>query len=55
MMNPCSECDDREVLCHSKCEKYKEFRKALDDRNISIRKARKEANLKIFYYKKNKR
>ena len=27
---PCKDCADREVGCHSKCEKYLEFRKECD-------------------------
>ena len=26
IQSPCKECQDRDVLCHSKCEKYKEYR-----------------------------
>lgn len=54
MINPCSGCEDREVLCHSTCDKYKEYRKSLDDRNDFIRKARRDANLRIFYFKKKR-
>ena len=27
IINPCYKCEDREVGCHSNCEKYKEFAK----------------------------
>lgn len=30
---PCLNCQDREVLCHSKCEKYISFRYELDKYN----------------------
>ena len=30
MTAPCKNCGDREIGCHSKCEKYKTFRKPLD-------------------------
>ena len=30
---PCLNCPDREVLCHSKCEKYISFRYELDKYN----------------------
>lgn len=30
----CYKCENRYVGCHSKCEKYKEYRKALDVINI---------------------
>jgi hypothetical protein len=26
-MNPCYKCTDRQVGCHSKCEKYKKWKK----------------------------
>ena len=34
---PCKDCPDREVGCHSTCEKYKAFR-AEKDREIEERK-----------------
>lgn len=27
---PCYKCTDRDITCHSTCEKYKEFRKKVD-------------------------
>ena len=30
---PCKDCKDREPCCHAKCEKYKEYRDALDREN----------------------
>lgn len=30
---PCKGCDERELGCHSKCEKYITFRSALDKEN----------------------
>lgn len=33
----CYECPDREIGCHSKCEKYKKFRKELDKKKKSIK------------------
>ena len=41
MMSPCKDCDERVPNCHSKCDKYKEFRDTLDRRNEQIRKVRK--------------
>lgn len=29
MKAPCKDCDRRKFLCHSQCEKYKEFKKQL--------------------------
>lgn len=39
--NPCKECGDRHVGCHSSCSKYAEWRAAADADNAAI-KAKKE-------------
>jgi len=31
MKAPCKGCGERQLHCHSKCEKYLEYRRALDD------------------------
>ena len=31
MNAPCKNCPDREIGCHSKCNKYSEFRKKRDE------------------------
>lgn len=38
----CFQCKDREVGCHSKCEKYIEFKKLSDEYNDNMRKSREE-------------
>lgn len=38
MKVPCYKCKDRKVGCHSTCQRYIEFRKALDAANEKIRK-----------------
>lgn len=54
MMSPCKDCGDREIGCHSKCEKYKAFKepfiKAREERlravevtGINVTAARKVA------------
>lgn len=35
---PCKQCSERYAGCHSKCQKYQEFRGALDDYNKEERK-----------------
>lgn len=35
--NPCKDCKDRKVGCHSKCEKYKSFREDLEAKNKKAR------------------
>lgn len=42
MNSPCRGCADRRVGCHDKCKRYKEWRKALDERNDVIHKNIKE-------------
>ena len=37
---PCKGCKDREIGCHSLCEKYKSWRKWKDEENEKIRKAK---------------
>lgn len=45
---PCKGCTDRYTACHDKCEKYKEWKKLVDDAN----KARKEYQLKAAIFSK---
>lgn len=57
MNAPCKDCSDRQVGCHSTCEKYIVFSKEKRQRNEIIKKAKHEQNL--FYspyhrYKRNK-
>lgn len=33
---PCYKCPDREIGCHSKCDRYKEFKARLISRNTKI-------------------
>ena len=39
--NPCYNCDERHNSCHSKCEKYKEFKNGLDAYNNKISNVKK--------------
>ena len=34
---PCKDCIDREIKCHDKCERYKEWKKGVDDLNKARR------------------
>lgn len=36
--NPCYECQERTIGCHSDCERYKVFRDAIDSANENKRK-----------------
>lgn len=38
--SPCHKCKEREVGCHSTCEKYAEFRQRLDEINEREREAK---------------
>lgn len=41
---PCMGCEEREVGCHSKCEKYAEYQQKLDDyKNVVYKERNKEA------------
>lgn len=42
MQAPCKDCPDRHYLCHSTCEKYREFRK---HRDFILEQKRKEQQL----------
>ena len=41
MTAPCKNCGDREIGCHSKCEKYRTFREPLDKAAIERNNLRK--------------
>lgn len=32
MDSPCHNCSEREINCHSKCERYKEFQRRADEK-----------------------
>lgn len=38
----CVNCQERYVGCHSVCDKYKEYRKKLDEFNEAVRKSKNE-------------
>ena len=50
---PCHYCKDRKVGCHGKCDKYKEYRKAVDYMNTISRA--KSATGKGFYNNKDRK
>lgn len=37
MENPCRWCTDRNINCHGTCEKYKEWKKVINEQNRKIR------------------
>ena len=50
--NCCYGCTDRNVGCHSTCEKYKELKAKIDERNENIRNM-KQANSEFISYRKS--
>ena len=49
---PCVDCKERSVTCHSNCEKYKSWRKELDQLNATLR-AKKLGSYDEGYEKRN--
>ena len=37
MSTPCFECESRIINCHTQCEKYKEYAKALKAKNFALK------------------
>ena len=48
---PCKDCPDRYSGCHAKCERYREFRRELDERNKRIREQKFKEKLTRRSYK----
>lgn len=44
---PCKDCEDRELGCHSKCEKYIEYKKCSDLKKEEIIKESRIKSFKI--------
>lgn len=42
--SPCKDCVDREIGCHSVCEKYIQYLKEKDEYNKKVSNARKKEN-----------
>ena len=49
MKPPCMNCKDREPLCHSKCERYKEFAKANKEVKDWINEKRRNYHEELYY------
>lgn len=52
---PCINCCDREVGCHSKCDKYKKFRSDLDEKNRISRAIKDKQSTTMEYIVESKR
>ena len=55
VQSPCLDCKDRCVGCHSKCEKFKTFRDAVDKKLSDKREFKKQHKSVIDYSRKHKR
>lgn len=44
MKTPCQDCTNRCLGCHGTCERYKEFRSALDNKNAKIRAEKQQVS-----------
>lgn len=51
----CKDCENRTPSCHCTCEDYKEYRKALDERNAVINKEKDKRRVMDRYVKDNYR
>lgn len=48
MDNPCRNCEDRHMLCHSECSRYKEWRESLP-------KKKRRDDVDLFFIEKSDR
>lgn len=49
-ISPCKGCADRVLACHGKCEKYKKWRKELDELNRQSRLAKEATKYPVMYF-----
>lgn len=54
-MKPCLDCKDRTVGCHGNCERYKEYREWLAERNETIISEKKKDQGAVAYSKEKSR
>lgn len=55
IVNPCKDCTERYVGCHSECEKYAEYRSQIEEKNRLIHEGRQELYGADVYEKKKSR
>ena len=53
--NPCFNCTDRKVGCHSNCKDYKDFKDEREEKKNTIFKNKKEDSAFFSYHKKRGR
>ena len=53
MNSPCFKCTERQVSCHGKCSKYKEFKAVCNDR-LSQQHRESEAEVALFEWRVGK-
>lgn len=50
-MSPCKGCTDRHDLCHSTCEKYREYKRVMDDeKKLSYRNKQTEVAINAAHH-----
>lgn len=49
-ISPCKGCADRVLACHGKCEKYKKWRKGLDELNRQSRLAKEATKYPVLIF-----
>lgn len=49
--SPCRRCNDRQVGCHGKCERYAEYRKSRDEYAALVRKHNRKREEEVSYWK----
>ena len=52
--SPCLNCIDREVGCHSRCERYSRFRNEIDDEKKVVRDFKAQHNEHMAFLKQQK-
>lgn len=53
MKAPCLNCKDREPLCHSKCERYKEFKQDKAQKDAWLYEKRRNYHHELYYGRKH--
>lgn len=52
---PCKDCTEREVGCHGRCERYKAWRKDLDEKNRRERLQKQATKYPVIIYSEDKK
>ena len=52
--SPCLNCIDREIGCHSRCDRYKQFRNEIDDEKQVVRDCKAQHNAHMAFLKQQR-